>query len=180
MEDFLQAVHHPGLLPAFAGLLRAAWDADAKERRRGKQCWAAEALSSLFPEGMGLFPFLVESLSSGDGHVRRIATQFLVQVAPSAEEAARLLAARLDDRSREIRSWAAIHLARLAPGTPGLVTRLLEGLGEEWSASAEYDYDHGDSGTVGSIQWQVSSPSGSHIVLRDTQGLRPIRLSKEH
>jgi hypothetical protein len=52
----------------------------------------------------------------------------------------------LDDPESEVRWWAAVHLSRLAPQTPGLVPVLISALNGSWYSSARVGWDYGLTG----------------------------------
>jgi hypothetical protein len=89
---------------------------------------------------------ILQALASGDEYARRLAAKWLPRYV-AGSFAADLLAKLLGDPDRRVAWWAAVHLSRLAPKTPGLLQTLMEALRGKWVPSARLVYEHGLTGT---------------------------------
>ena len=92
--------------------------------------------------GPGIEGLLLDALACQNPYSRRKAAKWLPKYL-SEHDAITLLTRAMLDPEPEVRWWAAIHLSRLVPETPGLVPVLVEALHADWFCSARlcWDYD---------------------------------------
>jgi hypothetical protein len=92
--------------------------------------------------GPSISELLTGALASENAGARKKAAKWLPKYFDD-DRAISLLTKSLHDPEPEVRWWAAIHLSRLAPETPGLVAILVEALHADWFCSARlcWDYD---------------------------------------
>ncbi len=86
-----------------------------------------------------------DALAEGNAYSRTMAAKWLPKYAPDAS-AIPLLMSALTDKEAEVSWWAAVHLSRLAPETPGLVAVLVKALNGHWLSSARVCWDFGSYG----------------------------------
>lgn len=92
-----------------------------------------------------IFSLTAAALTDGNTYARKTAAKWLPKYAPD-DAAVSLLLRALDDPESEVRWWAAVHLSRLAPQTPGLLPVLIGALNGSWCSSARVCWDYGLTG----------------------------------
>jgi hypothetical protein len=135
-----QRESHGGLLSAVMSFV----DAPDYEKHH----WENDSicLEAALQYGEDLPSLILQALASGDEYTRRLAAKWLPRYV-AGSFAADLLAPLLGDPDRRVAWWAAVHLSRLAPRTPGLRQTLVEALTDEWIPSARLVFQHGLTGT---------------------------------
>jgi uncharacterized protein (TIGR02996 family) len=96
--------------------------------------WRWEDLCPLNEVLPDRFTFLRDGLSDPDPKWRAIAVRCLPRHAPRDADVIALLLGCLTDTHAPLRWWAAFHLTRLAPQTPGLSGVLAEAMATPWKS----------------------------------------------
>ncbi len=102
-------------------------------------------LTALLYGDMTLFSLTAAALTDGNAYARKTAAKWLPKYAHE-DSAVSLLLIALEDPEPEVRWWAAVHLSRLAPETPGLVAVLIDALNGSWYSSVRIHWDYGLTG----------------------------------
>ena len=146
LKCFLERVRRHGQEPG-GNLLSASMsflDGEDYEKRP----WEDDShflLTALLYGGMTLFSLTAAALTDGNAYARKTAAKWLPKYAHE-DSAVELLSSALDDPEAEVRWWAAVHLSRLAPDTPGLVAVLIDALNGSWYSSVRVLWDYGLTG----------------------------------
>ena len=146
LKCFLERVRRHGQEPG-GNLLSAAMsflDGEDYEKRP----WEDDShflLTALLYGSTNLFSLTAAALTDGNAYARKTAAKWLPKYAHQ-DSAVSLLLIALDDPEVEVRWWAAVHLSRLAPDTPGLVAVLIDALNGSWYSSVRIHWDYGLTG----------------------------------
>jgi HEAT repeats len=146
LKCFLERVRLHGKVPG-GNLLSAAMsflDGEDYEKRP----WEDDSRFLLTASQYGctsIFSLTAAALTDGNTYARKTAAKWLPKYAPE-DSAVSLLLSAFDDPESEVRWWAAVHLSRLAPRTPGLVPVLISALNGSWCSSARISWDYGLTG----------------------------------